>query len=42
MQLGQPLKSFRDRRVDFAKAQAGAQALDYLGSLGPLHKPGRD
>lgn len=42
MQLGQPLKSFRDRRVDFAKAQAGTQALDYLGSLGPLHKPGRD
>jgi predicted amidohydrolase len=42
MQLGQPLKSFRDRGVDFATAQAGALAVDYLGSLGPLDKPGRD
>ncbi|MDA3922650.1 MAG: carbon-nitrogen hydrolase family protein [Salinisphaera sp.] len=38
--LGQPLKSFRDKPVEFGIYQAGAQS-PYLDSLGPLTKPGR-
>lgn len=40
LSLGQPLKSFRDRRVDFPVYQPGARSA-YLDSLGPLEKPGR-
>ncbi|MFZ1808748.1 MAG: carbon-nitrogen hydrolase family protein [Cyclobacteriaceae bacterium] len=40
LRLGQPLKSFRDRRVRFDIYQDGAQ-LPYLGTLGKLHKPTR-
>ena len=39
--LGQPLKSFRDRPVDFAVYQRGGPADAYLQSLGPLVKPER-
>ncbi|MEZ5585089.1 MAG: carbon-nitrogen hydrolase family protein [Candidatus Competibacteraceae bacterium] len=39
--LGQPLKSFRDRPVDFTVYQRGGPAEVYLGSLGPLAKPER-
>lgn len=39
--LGQVLKSFRDREVDFTVYQRGGPAKDYLDSLGPLVKPGR-
>lgn len=42
MSLGQPLKSFRDRTIDFEAAQKSEQIEDYLKSLGPLQKPGRD
>ncbi|HLQ86260.1 MAG TPA: carbon-nitrogen hydrolase family protein, partial [Salinisphaeraceae bacterium] len=38
--LGQPLKSFRDRPIDFPIYQPGAR-LTYLDSLGPLDKPRR-
>jgi len=38
--LGQPLKSFRDRKVDFTVYQRPAQN-PYLDSLGPLAKPAR-
>ena len=40
LRLGQPLKSFRDRRVRFDIYQDGAQ-LPYLNTLGKLHKPTR-
>lgn len=39
MSLGQPLKSYRDRSVDFASAQESEQIEQYLASLGPLKKP---
>jgi predicted amidohydrolase len=39
--LGQPLKSFRDRTVDFSVYQRSAQTEAYLRSLGPLVKPTR-
>ena len=40
--LGQPLKSFRDRPVDFPVYQRGSGfPEDYLRSLGPLAKPER-
>jgi deaminated glutathione amidase len=38
--LGQMLKSFRDRPVDFSIYQSGAKS-PYLDSLGPLEKPTR-
>ena len=37
--LGQPLKSFRDREVDFAVYRRDAGTDTYLDTLGPLHKP---
>jgi deaminated glutathione amidase len=40
--LGQPLKSFRDRRVDFSVYDRNAFDTDYLASLGPLERPGRE
>jgi deaminated glutathione amidase len=40
LRLGQPLKSFRDRPVDFPIYQPGAR-YPYLDSLGPLEKPTR-
>jgi hypothetical protein len=40
LRLGQPLKSFRDRNIQFDIYQRGAQ-LPYLNSLGKLHKPTR-
>lgn len=40
LRLGQPLKSFRDRKVRFAIYEDGAQ-LPYLDKLGLLHKPTR-
>jgi predicted amidohydrolase len=39
MSLGQPLKSFRDRAVDFAVAQNSEEIDRYMTSLGPLQKP---
>jgi len=39
--LGQMLKSFRDRRVDFAVYDRGSAVADYLKTLGPLEKPAR-
>jgi deaminated glutathione amidase len=39
LNLGQPLKSFRDRQVDFAIYRK--TEIEYLRSLGPLQKPGR-
>jgi predicted amidohydrolase len=39
--LGQQLKSFRDRRVEFGIYAAGGRAWPYLNSLGPLVKPER-
>ena len=39
--LGQPLKSFRDRAVDFSVYQHGTTATSYLDTLGPLVKPSR-
>lgn len=38
--LGQPLKSFRDRDVDFAVYRRDAGYEAYLQTLGPLVKPG--
>ena len=38
--LGQPLKQFRDRPVDFKVYQRDSGVADYLNSLGPLEKPG--
>ncbi|MGH3144642.1 MAG: carbon-nitrogen hydrolase family protein, partial [Rubrobacter sp.] len=40
LRLGQPLKSFRDRTVDFSIYRQGA-SHPYLDSLGPLEKPTR-
>lgn len=37
--LGQPLKSFRDRDVDFDVYRRGSPHADYLQTLGPLVKP---
>jgi predicted amidohydrolase len=37
--LGQPLKSFRDRDCDFAVYRKGGEAETYLHTLGPLTKP---
>lgn len=39
--LGQPLKSFRDRPVDFPVYRRGGDTEAYLHSLGPLVKPER-
>ena len=39
--LGQPLKSFRDRPVDFPVYQRTPESEAYLQSLGPLTKPHR-
>jgi len=39
--LGQPLKSFRDRTVDFPVYHRGGKADTYLKSLGPVAKPVR-
>jgi hypothetical protein len=36
--LGQTLKSFRDRRVEFDLYKSRAFGADYLASLGPLEK----
>lgn len=41
MQLGQPLKSFRERPVDFGKAQGTPEVDGFLNSLGALVKPAR-
>lgn len=40
LRLGQPLKSFRDRNVQFDIYQKGT-LLPYLSTLGKLHKPTR-
>ena len=40
--LGQVLKSFRDRSVDFPACADRGRALDALEALGPLQLPGRD
>lgn len=40
--MGQPLKSFRDRLVDFDVYQRQGFDHSYLDSLGPLVKPGRE
>ena len=40
--LGQPLKSFRDRAVEFSVFQRSAETESYLHSLGPLLKPTRE
>ncbi len=37
--LGQPLKSFRDRAVDFDLYRKGSEVGSYLNTLGPLTKP---
>lgn len=39
--LGQPLKSFRDRKVDFSVYREGGPGDAYLQSLGPLVTPTR-
>lgn len=39
--LGQQLKSFRDRKVEFAVYGPEARNWPYLNSLGPLEKPDR-
>ncbi len=39
--LGQQLKSFRDRKVEFTLYGAGGREWPYLASLGPLAKPDR-
>lgn len=39
--LGQPLKSFRDRKVAFEVYGDGGDGHDYLKNLGPLTKPVR-
>jgi deaminated glutathione amidase len=38
--LGQPLKSFRDRNCDFEVYRRDGPLNGYLNSLGPLEKPG--
>lgn len=40
--LGQPLKSFRDTKVEFVVYHRRKWRNDYLNSLGPLEKPSRD
>lgn len=40
--LGQPLKSFRDREVEFPIYQRGVADESYLHSLGKLKKPGAE
>jgi deaminated glutathione amidase len=40
--LGQPLKSFRDRQVDFSVYNRTAFDTTYLATLGPLERPGRE
>lgn len=42
LSLGQPLKSFRDRPVDFSSVQSSAHVSTYLAGLGPLKKPARE
>ena len=37
--LGQPLKSFRDRDVEFDVYRKGSESAAYLRTLGPLTKP---
>jgi hypothetical protein len=37
--LGQPLKSFRDRDVEFDVYRQGSESAAYLQTLGPLTKP---
>jgi deaminated glutathione amidase len=37
--LGQPLKSFRDSKLDFAVYKDCQRCRDYLNTLGPLAKP---
>jgi len=39
--LGQPLKSFRDRKVDFTVYQRTPESAAFLNTLGPLAKPQR-
>lgn len=39
MQLGQPLKSYRDRPIDFSQAQDSVEINQYLNSLGEIQKP---
>ncbi|WP_236645305.1 carbon-nitrogen hydrolase family protein [Aidingimonas lacisalsi] len=39
--LGQPLKSFRDRQVDFSLYRGDNAAMTFLDTLGPLGKPVR-
>ena len=39
--LGQPLKSFRDRKVDFTVYNKEQRDNSYLNSLGPMQKPTR-
>jgi len=39
--LGQPLKSFRDRKVEFDVYKRGAPETAYLDTLGPLEKMAR-
>ena len=41
MMLGQPLKSFRDRPINFSTAQNTDEINDYLATLGPIVKPTR-
>ncbi|MBZ0171174.1 MAG: hypothetical protein K8E66_02220, partial [Phycisphaerales bacterium] len=38
---GQPLKSFRDRAVDFAVYDRASGVASYLDTLGPLEKMAR-
>ncbi|MCC7074175.1 MAG: carbon-nitrogen hydrolase family protein [Deltaproteobacteria bacterium] len=40
--LGQPLKSFRDRKIDFSVYRKGAPGFDALHALGPLRKQTRE
>jgi predicted amidohydrolase len=39
--LGQPLKSFRDCKIDFAVYRRGPEVMAYLNTLGPLVKQAR-
>lgn len=39
--LGQPLKSFRDRKVNFTVYNKEQQQSSYLNSLGPMQRPTR-
>jgi len=40
--LGQPLKSFRDSKVNFTVYNKDQRQNDYFDSLGPLQKPNRE